>query len=94
MILYSRYACSTSESNCRAARCAKIYSRAALATYTRAIVRGQKLAHPEEDTRQLGGDAMLRDGILVALWRPRSPDDRPPAAEVTEAASAVQTEDG
>jgi hypothetical protein len=32
---------------------------------------------PTEDTRQLGGDAVLVDGRVVQLWRPRTPNDRP-----------------
>jgi hypothetical protein len=31
------------------------------------------------------------DGVVRVLWRPRSPDDRPPAAEVLAAARARLT---
>jgi ABC-type amino acid transport substrate-binding protein len=42
-----------------------------------------------EDTRQLGADAVVVDGTVVRLWRPRSPDDRPAAsAVVAESARA------
>ena len=50
--------------------------------------RGHRLARPVEDTRQLGGDAIMIDGIVRQLWRPRSPDDRPAAAEVIAATRA------
>ena len=38
-----------------------------------------------EDTRQLGADAIMIDGMVRQLWRPRTPDDRPAAAEVIAA---------
>jgi hypothetical protein len=38
-----------------------------------------------EDTRQLGADAIMIDGVVRRLWRPRSPDDRPAAAQVIAA---------
>ncbi len=72
----------------------RIYSPGTLATYARAVAGGEKLSRPVEDTRQLGGDAVLRGGTVVALWRPRSPDDRPPAIEVVAAASAVRSGQG
>ncbi|MGI8701153.1 MAG: AhpC/TSA family protein [Nocardioidaceae bacterium] len=64
----------------------RVYSPSTLLTYARAVKRGQQLSRPVEDTRQLGGDAVLVDGTVVALWRPRTPDDRPAAAEVLAAA--------
>lgn len=68
----------------------RVYSPGTLAVYARAILRGQHLARPEEDTRQLGGDAVMVDGKVVALWRPRSPDDRPRAADVLAAARSAK----
>jgi hypothetical protein len=41
-----------------------------------------------EDTRQLGADAIMIDGVVRLLWRPRTPDDRPTASEVITAARA------
>lgn len=61
----------------------RIYTPGTLRTYLTAVRHPP--AHsgrPDEDTRQLGADAILRDASIVRLWRPRSPDDRPPAAEV------------
>lgn len=69
----------------------RVYSPGTLAVYGRAIAAHQHLARPEEDTRQLGGDAVMVDGIITTLWRPRSPDDRPPAAEVLAAARSAST---
>jgi hypothetical protein len=66
----------------------RIYSPATLATYAAVLACGHRLARPVEDTRQLGADAIMIDGVVRRLWRPRSPDDRPAAAEVIAATSA------
>lgn len=66
----------------------RVYSPATLATYAAALARGHRLARPVEDTRQLGADAIMIDGIVRQLWRPRTPDDRPAAAEVIAASRA------
>jgi hypothetical protein len=65
-----------------------VYSPGTLATYAAALARGHRLARPAEDTRQLGADAILVHGVVRGLWRPRTPDDRPPAVEVVAAAQA------
>jgi hypothetical protein len=67
----------------------RVYSRRTLAMYARAVLRRERLRPPVEDTRQLGADALVVDGVVVRLWRPRSPDDRPEAGEVLAAASAA-----
>ena len=54
----------------------RTYSVGTLLRYGVAAVRGHRLHRPVEDTRQLGGDAVVVDGVAVAVWRPRSPDDR------------------
>lgn len=64
----------------------RVYSPRTLATYARARLRGTRLARPVEDTRQLGGDAIIRDGTVVARWRPRTPEDRVPATDLQRAA--------
>jgi hypothetical protein len=71
----------------------RVYTPATLAIYARAWRRGRRLDRPSgEDTRQLGGDAVIVDGVVRVLWRPRSPDDRPRAADVLAAARrALQT---
>lgn len=65
------------------------YTPATVALYVRAVRGGQKLQKPVEDTRQLGGDALLHAGKVTHLWRSRTPDDRPPPGEVMAAARAV-----
>lgn len=54
----------------------RVYSPGTLAFYRQAKLRGMRLQAPVEDTRQLGGDALVRDGVIVRSWSPRSPDDR------------------
>ncbi len=67
----------------------RVYSPGTLAVYGRAVAARQHLDRPDEDTRQLGGDAILVDGTVTTLWRPRSPDDRPPVDEVLGAARSA-----
>ncbi len=60
------------------ARLRDVYTPATLRIYTEAAQRGDPLHRPVEDTRQLGGDAVLKNGNVVKLFRPDSPDDRAP----------------
>ncbi|MDQ4103508.1 MAG: hypothetical protein M3186_07300 [Actinomycetota bacterium] len=53
----------------------QVYSIGTLARYA-AAARGHPLPRPVEDTRQMGGDALLQDGVVVRRWLPRTPDDR------------------
>jgi len=64
----------------------RVYSPGTLAIYVRAARRGRRGTAAVEDTRQLGGDALVREGRAVARWNPRSPDDRVAAAELAAAA--------
>ncbi len=64
----------------------RVYSPGTLATYARATATRTPLQRPVEDTRQLGADAILVDGTVTTLWRPRTPNDRPAAQEVLTAA--------
>lgn len=64
----------------------RVYSPGTIAIYVRAARRGRRGTAAVEDTRQLGGDALVREGRAVARWNPRSPDDRVPAAELAAAA--------
>ncbi len=66
----------------------RVYSPGTIAIYATALARGHRLTRPAEDTRQLGADAIAVHGVARRLWRPRTPDDRPPAAEVIAAARA------
>lgn len=70
----------------------RVYSPGTLATYARALLRRTPLRRPVEDTRQLGADAVLVDARVTALWRPRSPNDRPTATDVLAAAAAAAEE--
>lgn len=65
----------------------RVWNPGTLAVYRRARRGGWRPSPTEgEDLRRLGGDAVVVDGVVRVLWRPRSPDDRPPAAEVLTAA--------
>jgi hypothetical protein len=68
----------------------RVYSPRTVLTYARSRRAGRRLPRPVEDTRQLGGDAVVVDGTVVRLWRPRTPEDRPSVAEVLAAADQEQ----
>jgi hypothetical protein len=70
----------------RRARLWQVFSPGTLAAYGIAIARGHRLSRPVEDIRQMGGDALLRDGIVVHRWLPRTPDDRVRPAHLLHAA--------
>ena len=54
--------------------------------YARLVWRGRRLRRPEEDTRQLGADAVVdRSGRLRRVWLPCGPNQRPPASEIVDA---------
>ena len=68
----------------------RVYNPGTLRTYLRAARTGQQVAtRTDEDTRQLGADAILTDGIVLRVWRPRTPDDRPSAQDVLTEASRL-----
>ncbi len=67
------------------ARLRDVYSPATLRIYKEAAQRGEPLHRPVEDTRQLGGDAVVKNGAVVRLFRPASPDDRPPVSTLLAA---------
>lgn len=64
----------------------RVYTPRTIAIYLRAARHGHRGTAPVEDTRQLGGDALVQDGVAVTRWNPRSPDDRVPAAALATAA--------
>jgi hypothetical protein len=68
----------------------RVYSPRTVATYARARRAGRPLPRTVEDTRQLGGDAVVVDGTVVRLWRPRTPEDRPSVSAVLAAADEEQ----
>lgn len=53
--------------------------------YRQARDSGTDIHAPVEDPLQLGGDAIVRAGVVLALWRPRSPDDRPAVQDLMDA---------
>jgi hypothetical protein len=71
------------------ARWWRIYTPGTLALYARALIKKEQISRPEEDTRQLGGDAVMVAGRVTTLWRPASPNGRPDPAEVIAAADAA-----
>ena len=67
----------------------RVYSPGTLAFYRQVKLRGLRLQAPVEDTRQLGGDALVHQGVIVCRWAPRSPDDRVAPSLLVAAARAV-----
>ena len=66
----------------------RAYSPGTLLMYARHS-RQRTASATTEDTRQLGADALLRDGHVLRVWRPRSPADRPDPADVWRSARAI-----
>ena len=65
----------------------QVWSPGTMAMYAQLLRRGRRLRRPVDDTRQLGADALVdRNGTLARVWRPSSPDARPPVAELIDAA--------
>lgn len=64
----------------------QVYSPGTIARYALLTLRGATLHKPVEDTRQMGGDALLVDGRIDRLWRPATPDDRAAPARIAAAA--------
>jgi hypothetical protein len=67
-----------------------VYTPATLLRYARALLHGQRIQLPVEDTRQLGGDAIVEHGSVRRLYRPRTPDDRVPVDELIRTAAQVR----
>ena len=70
----------------RRARIWRVYSPGTMARYALRKLRGATLHKPVEDTRQMGGDALLVDGRITTIWRPATPDDRAAPARIADAA--------
>ena len=71
------------------ARLSRVYSLRTVSRYARAAASGRRLPRPVEDTRQLGGAAVLLDGVARLVWRPRTPDDRVDPATLAAAVAAL-----
>jgi hypothetical protein len=64
----------------------QVWSPGTLAMYVRLLWRGRRLRRPQEDTRQLGADAVIdRSGRLRRVWLPSGPDQRPTVSEIVDA---------
>lgn len=64
----------------------EVYGLGTIRLYTRLIRRGRRFRLPDQDTLQLGGDAVIgRDGRLRYVYRSRSPDTRPAVADLVAA---------
>ncbi|NMO92259.1 AhpC/TSA family protein [Actinomycetospora sp. TBRC 11914] len=72
----------------------RVWSPRTLAFYARAV-RGEPAPHPGGpaplDVMQMGGDAVVVDGVAVRTWLPRTPVDRVAPAVVVGVARS-QTE--
>ncbi len=70
----------------------RIWSLGTMITYAGLLRKGRRLGRPTEDTRQLGGDVVIGPGgELAAIFRPRSPDERPTVDELIDAVTAART---
>jgi hypothetical protein len=67
----------------------QVFSPGTRAIYDAARARGEDVARPVEDVRQLGGDALVVAGEVKVLMRPSSPDDRPEIDQLLAAAAAL-----
>lgn len=68
----------------------RVYSPGTIARYVTFRAGGATLHKPVEDTRQMGGDALVVEGRVVRLWRPATPDDRASPSRI----AAVAREQG
>jgi hypothetical protein len=56
------------------------------ARYAQLVLRGWRPEHANEDTLQLGGDALLdAEGRIAWIYRSRGPEDRPSVARIQTA---------
>lgn len=68
----------------------QVWSPGTMALYARLLLRGRRIGPTDEDTRQLGADAIVdRDGRLRRVWLPPSPDRRPAIDELAIAVDAL-----
>jgi len=67
----------------------QVFTAGTRAVYAAAAARGDAVERPVEDLRQLGGDALVVDGVARAVFRPASPDDRPSVDELLSAAASL-----
>jgi hypothetical protein len=53
--------------------------------YLGLVARGRRPERPDEDTLQLGGDVLVRDGRVAWVYASAGPEDRPTLDEVRAA---------
>lgn len=64
----------------------RVWSPGTLALYARLLRRGRRLRRSNQDTRQLGADAVIdRTGRVHRVWLPDGPDRRPPVSALIDA---------
>lgn len=76
------------------ARLRQVWTPGTKEIYRRAAAEGRAVKVPVEDPLQLGGNAVVVAGVVVRLWRPASPDARPPVAELLAAVARAASEPG
>jgi hypothetical protein len=67
----------------------QLYTPGTRAVYLAAAERGVIVGRPDEDVRQLGGDALVLAGVARLTFRPSSPDDRPSTDDLMAAARSL-----
>ena len=71
-----------------------VYNPGTLRRYRQAARRGVPVHRPVEDSRQLGGDAVIQAGRVARVFRPASPDDRASVSELLAAVAEGAAGDG
>ena len=68
----------------------QVWSPGTLAMYARLIRKGRRLRRPQEDTHQLGADAVVdRSGRLRRVWLQSGRDERPDISEIVAAVAEL-----
>jgi hypothetical protein len=67
----------------------KVYSPGTVGYYAGRALRGGRAARAVEDTRQMGGDALVVDAVVTRRWRPSTPAGRTDPAVLAAAARAA-----
>jgi hypothetical protein len=58
--------------------------------YAELLLHGRRLERPDDDTLQLGGDALVdAEGRIRWIYRSRGPEDRPSLLEIVTAVRAI-----
>lgn len=69
----------------------RVWGWRALAAYARLIRKGHRLEKTDDDTLQLGGNAVIdADGAIAWIYAGAGPDDRPSVDEILTAVDAAR----